>query len=152
MYLLNNRKWNPKTIVAVGGFIALAGKWFASYTTDIWLFIALYGILGGIGNGMSYMIPLVCTWEYFPKRRGLVTGIIVSGYGLGSFISAQGSTLLVNPESKNATIVINEDLRYFTWDVASRVPSMMRTLCAIWTVLTVSAVILISRPVKKEDE
>ena len=87
MYLLNDRGWGPKHIVAVGGFLALAGKWFASYTTSIWVFISLYGLLGGIGNGMSYMIPLVCTWEYFPKRKGLITGIIVSGYGLGSFIS-----------------------------------------------------------------
>ena len=65
-YLLNTRKWNPKLILTLGGFISLLGIFLSSFTTDLMTFILLYGILSGIGSGITYMIPLVCCWEWFP--------------------------------------------------------------------------------------
>lgn len=67
---------------------------------------------------MIYMIPLACGWEYFPDRKGLITGIVVGSYGMGSFIFSQISTHIINPHNADATIKINEDLKYFEWDVA----------------------------------
>tara|TARA_B110000285_G_C15057436_1_gene580398 strand:- start:916 stop:1077 length:162 start_codon:yes stop_codon:yes gene_type:complete len=49
-------------------------------------FVCSYGIMCGIGVGITYFVPLVCAWEYFPERKGLVTGIIVGAYGFGAFI------------------------------------------------------------------
>jgi OFA family oxalate/formate antiporter-like MFS transporter len=46
----------------------------------------LYGGMSGIGSGMNYLVPMVCCWEYFPKHKGTVTGIIVGAFGAGSFI------------------------------------------------------------------
>jgi len=45
-----------------------------------------YGVIGGIGCGINYMVPLVCAWDHFPNRKGLMTGIIVGAYGFGSFL------------------------------------------------------------------
>ena len=118
MYLLNYRKWTPRSIVFLGGFIALTGKFLSSFTVNIWLFITLYGFLGGIGNGITYMMPLVCSWEHFPERKGFVTGIIVGSYGLGSFIFNLLSTKLVNPHNEEATVVIDAETHYFEWSVA----------------------------------
>ena len=44
--------------------------------------------MNGLGCGMAYFVALICCWEYFPKRKGLVTGVILGGYGFGSFIFA----------------------------------------------------------------
>jgi MFS family permease len=117
MYLLNYRKWNVKTIIFVGGTVSLIGKFLSSYTANVYLFVALYGLLG-IGNGLTYMMPLVCCWEYFPERKGLITGIIVGSYGLGSFIFNLLSYKLVNPNNEAATIVIDADTHYFEFKVA----------------------------------
>lgn len=85
----------------------------------------LFGFVGGIGNGMTYMMPLVTGWEYFPNNKGLVTGIVESSYGFGSFTFNLLTRHIVNPENKEATIIINKDLRYFDWEVAQRVPGML---------------------------
>jgi MFS transporter, OFA family, oxalate/formate antiporter len=81
----------------LGGAISISGIYASTYSHNMWLFVALYGGLSGFGCSINYMIPLVCSWEYFPNKRGLVTGIIVGSYGLGSFIFTQISTHIANP-------------------------------------------------------
>ena len=85
-YLLRQRGWNPKSIILLGGSIAVSGIFASTFARDLSTFIFLYGVFGGIGIGLTYMIPLVCCMEYFPNNRGLITGIIESSYGFGSFI------------------------------------------------------------------
>jgi OFA family oxalate/formate antiporter-like MFS transporter len=53
------------------------------------------------------MVPLICSWEYFPDRKGLITGIIIGSYGFGSFLFTQLSTKLVNPNDAIATIEVH---------------------------------------------
>lgn len=60
------------------------------------LFTILFGVSFGICNGISYTIPLKVCWDHYPDRRGLVSGIIIGGFGLGSFIFGFVSTMLIN--------------------------------------------------------
>ena len=94
-YLLNKRGWNPKVVLALGATISLGGITASSYMTNFWAFLFLYGGLSGIGCGINYFIPMVCSWEYFPTRKGLITGIMVGSYGIGSFVYTQISTRIV---------------------------------------------------------
>ena len=150
-YLLNIKRINPKLIIFMGGTISLTGIFLSTFTHSLGMFVFFYGVFSGIGVGMMYMIPLVCGWEHFPERKGLITGIIIGAYGLGNFIFSQISTRIINTDNANATIFINEDLSYFEWDVASRVPYCLRIMCIIWAVQIAVGIILISRP-KEPDE
>lgn len=96
---------------------------------------------------MCYMVPLICGWEWFPKDKGLVTGTCLGGYGFGSFIFSQVSTALVNPkgESPELTDPENPDINFYDWDVAGRVPYMIRTLVYIWAGLALIGVLLVER-------
>ena len=110
----------------LGGTIAISGIYASSYTKDLASFIALYGICSGIGTGMTYMIPLVCCMEYFPNNKGLISGIIMGSYGLGSFIFNLVATEIVNPNGENADIKTDDpNLNLFSSDVANRVPMML---------------------------
>jgi MFS transporter, OFA family, oxalate/formate antiporter len=133
-YLINERQWNPKCILALGGSIAFTGIFAASFTTNLTTFVILYGACAGIGCGINYLIPFVCVWKYFPENKGLVTGIISGAYGMGNLIFSYLSTSLVNPNDAMATIYITDDLRYFEEDVAEKVPQMLRKLCSIWII------------------
>jgi hypothetical protein len=42
---------------------------------------------------------MMCAWEFFPENRGLVSGIIVAGFGFGSSITGKMSTMIVNPNN-----------------------------------------------------
>lgn len=99
------------------------------------------------------MLPMVCGWEYFPNRKGLVTGIAIGAYGFSSFVFNPIITMMINPNNREAKIVINDDLNFFEEDIAKRVPGTIRTLALIWTFLVVLSALLISRPnFEKADE
>ena len=87
-------------VILTGGSLAIVGYFAASMCTTFVPFIIFYGIVGAAGNGITYMVSLICGWEYFPERRGLVTGIIISAYGFGSFFvrSRWWITRGTNPE------------------------------------------------------
>lgn len=122
----------------------------ASFTSTLVPFTVLYCMLNGIGCGICYFVPLICSWEWFPKSKGLITGLILGGYGFSSFIFAQVSTRLVNPDNLLPTIYDEKNrVTYFGDQVADRVPYMIRTLATIWTVLVVISISLISR--KKQE-
>ena len=134
-------------MISSGAGLALAGLYTSSYVTTTEAYLVTYCLMNGLGCGMCYFIPLVCGWEYFPNRKGLVSGIILAGYGFSSFIFAHASTALVNPDHANPTISDPvSGVTYFDETVAMRLPKMMRTLTYTWTVIVIVSVCLISRP------
>ena len=50
-----------------------------------WLCLT-YGLAGGFGVGMGYVTAVTAVTKWFPKRRGLGSGIAVTGFGLGAVI------------------------------------------------------------------
>ncbi len=46
---------------------------------------------------MGYTAPLINGWNWFPNRKGLVTGAIVAGFGSGGFIFNRIGSKLINP-------------------------------------------------------
>jgi OFA family oxalate/formate antiporter-like MFS transporter len=90
--------WHPKLLVGIGGSLALTGTLCSSFTKKLAPYLSLYAGMNGIGCGMCYFVPLVCAWEYFPHKKGLMTGIIIGAYGFGSFFFSLLSTKLVNPD------------------------------------------------------
>jgi len=150
-YLMNDRKWNPKVVVLLGGCIYLGGSLISSFMTNFWLFLFFYGAFSGIGLGINYMIPMISCWDYFPERKGLITGIMVSFYGLSSFVNNGLSTLIVNPDNEKTYNTGAMDISFFHADVARRVPSMLRVLVIMWTAMLLLAVVFLSRPNKDSE-
>jgi OFA family oxalate/formate antiporter-like MFS transporter len=52
-------------------------------------------VVGGIGLGLGYIVPVAVLVKWFPDRRGLITGIAVGGFGAGALITAPVATRLI---------------------------------------------------------
>lgn len=80
---------SPRIVAMTGGFLWGLGVFLASFSAHKlwWLYLA-YGVLGGTGLGLGYIVPISILVKWFPDRRGLITGIAVAGFGSGSLISA----------------------------------------------------------------
>jgi MFS family permease len=50
-----------------------------------WLYLT-YGVVGGLGQGLGYVTPVAAVAKWFGSRRGLGTGLVVMGFGLGAFL------------------------------------------------------------------
>lgn len=64
----------------------------------------------GFGLGMAYLPAIVAVSFYFEKRRSLATGLAVCGSGLGTFIFAPLTNLLLEEYSWKGTILIETGL------------------------------------------
>jgi MFS family permease len=52
----------------------------------------------GLGIGFCYITPIKYGWEYFPENKGFVSGVIMSAFGMGSFIFSFVALAIVNPD------------------------------------------------------
>lgn len=55
----------------------------------------------GIGAGTAYTAPMTAGWKWLPSQKGLVSGIILTGYGVGGFLFNLLGTKLFNPNNLN---------------------------------------------------
>jgi len=55
-YLFNQKRISPKILIFCGGFTAVSGMLISTFVKNIWLFILTYGVMSGIGCGLSYLI------------------------------------------------------------------------------------------------
>ncbi|CAK9813728.1 Monocarboxylate transporter 12 [Anthophora quadrimaculata] len=83
-------------LVAILGSVISCGAFVLSYfSTSIEFLYISYGVLGGIGAGLIYVPAVITTGFYFERWRALATGIAVCGSGIGAFLLAPISDLLV---------------------------------------------------------
>lgn len=81
-------KKGPRVVALTGGFLYGLGVFLASYTSSLgWLYLT-YGVIGGIGLGFGYIVPVAVLVKWFPDKRGLITGIAVGGFGAGALVTA----------------------------------------------------------------
>lgn len=60
------------------------------------LFIVFtYGVLTGLGNGLGYVPVVAMARKWFPDRAGLVTGVVIFGYGGSAMLFAPLKTWLL---------------------------------------------------------
>ncbi|MCX7642048.1 MAG: OFA family MFS transporter [Elusimicrobiales bacterium] len=72
------------------GSLLITSSWVSSYfINSIICFVLTYGVLGGIGTGILYGVPLKIVSLWFSDKKGIATGITVAGFGLSSFIASQ---------------------------------------------------------------
>lgn len=98
-YIVSGRltdRFGPRIVVTICGFIFGTGYLLMSQITTIWQLYLIYGVVIAIGmsGGSVPMASTVTRW--FTKRRGLMTGIVLSGIGGGVMIGPLVSGLLIS--------------------------------------------------------
>jgi len=90
-----NRK-GPRIVALTGGVLYGLGVFLASFSDHkLWWLYLTYGVIGGIGLGFAYIVPVAVLVKWFPDRRGLITGIAVGGFGAGALVTAPVATHLI---------------------------------------------------------
>lgn len=88
-------KYGPTKMAIAGAAVLSIGLIVASRTTNIAILYIGYGLLGGAGIGIAYGIPIATCVKWFPDKRGMISGLAVAGFGLGSVFYAPVAIKLV---------------------------------------------------------
>lgn len=64
-------------------------------TSQYWLVVGGYGLVGGIGLGIGYISPVSTLIKWFPDKPGMATGIAIMGFGGGALIASPWSSQML---------------------------------------------------------
>jgi len=86
----------PAPVALTGALLFSAGILLSQYTQALWWLYLFYGVVVGFASGVGYTCPLAVGMKWFPDKRGLVTGLMVMGYGAGGALIAPLAGLLIH--------------------------------------------------------
>ncbi|MHB8163951.1 MAG: L-lactate MFS transporter [Methanoregula sp.] len=81
-------QYGPRNVTIVGGILTGLGWLLASFANSVPMLYVVYGIIGGVGVGIAYGVPVAVSARWFPDRRGLAVGLTVLGFGFSALITA----------------------------------------------------------------
>ena len=102
---LNNR-FGPRIIATLGGILYGLGVILAAFAApNIFILYLTFGIIGGIGIGLGYIVALAMLIKWFPDRRGFITGLAVAGFGAGALITSPVAAALITSVGLGSTFL-----------------------------------------------
>jgi len=85
-----------KWVITFGAIVIGTGLLVASRAATMWQIYAIYGFGTGVGVGFVYVPAVGVVQRWFVRKRGLATGIAVTGIGLGTLCVPPASAALIH--------------------------------------------------------
>jgi MFS family permease len=100
-------RMGPRIVVTILGSFVGWSFLLLSQVQTLWQFIIYFGIVGGMGASVLNTPIMATISRWFVKRRGLMTGLVQAGAGMGGFFLAPlTSWLILNYGWRHASFVI----------------------------------------------
>ena len=81
-----NDKFGPRMVMSVCGLLLGIGYLLMSQLEALWQLYLSFGLILGIGMGGSFVPLMTTVVRWFVLRRGMMTGIVTAGIGIGALI------------------------------------------------------------------
>jgi MFS transporter, OFA family, oxalate/formate antiporter len=85
-------RFGPRKLAVTGSLLYGLGYFLAALALR-WKSLALlwagFGVIGGVGLGLGYVTPVATVAKWFPDKKGLVTGMVVMGFGFGALMMSK---------------------------------------------------------------
>ncbi|MBA7577548.1 L-lactate transporter [subsurface metagenome] len=99
-------RFGPRIVMTLGGFLLGLGYLLMSQVSAIWQLYLFYGVVVGVGMSCAFVPPLSTVARWFVKRRGIMTGFVVAGIGIGTLIIPPAATWLIESWSWGTAYIV----------------------------------------------
>jgi len=99
-------RFGPRIVMTLGGFLLGLGYLLMSQVSAIWQLYLFYGVVVGVGMSGAFVPPLSTVARWFVKRRGIMTGFVVAGIGIGTLIIPPAATWLIESLSWSTAYIV----------------------------------------------
>jgi MFS family permease len=99
-------KYGCRAVCIAGSIVAFVGLVISIFAPNIYFMYFSFGLVSGLGLGLMYLPAIVSVNYYFEKRRSLAIGLAVCGSGVGTFIFAPVTQLLLSEYGWQGTVLI----------------------------------------------
>ena len=89
-------RWGARRLAIAGMLLVAAGLALAAVARSLTEVYVAYGLGVGLGIGLSYVPVVGSVQRWFLRKRGLASGLAVSGIGVGTLLMPPLATLLID--------------------------------------------------------
>ncbi len=101
-----NDRFGPRVVMTICGFLFGLGIILMSQVNTTWQLYLFWGVIVGIGISAMDVVPLSTTARWFVKKRGMMSGIVKCGTGLGILIMSLVASGLISAYSWRSSYII----------------------------------------------
>ena len=99
-------RFGPRIVITIGSCFIALGYLLMSTVNSEWQYYLYYGVLVSVGMGFM-VVPLLSTAaKWFTKKVGLVSGIVISGIGVGIVVMPQVANKLISAYNWRGSFII----------------------------------------------
>ncbi|XP_072932577.1 monocarboxylate transporter 12 [Epargyreus clarus] len=99
-------KYGFRVVTILGCVISSVAFALSYYATSVIYLYIVYGVIGGIGLCMIYTSSVLTVGFYFERWRALATGLSLCGSGVGTFVFAPVTKMLIDKYSWDTTLLV----------------------------------------------
>lgn len=99
-------KYGCRTMTILGGLVSAAGFILSYFANSVIVMYITFGIISGMGLGLTYITAVVSIAFWFEKRRNLAVGLGACGTGIGTFVYAPFTTMLLYEYGWRWTVIL----------------------------------------------
>lgn len=88
-----------RILTIMSALCALTSQLIIYFYTKYYLMIIAY-IFYGFSGSITYLPTLRNCWKYYPKKKGIISGILFSSCGLSTFLFTSIGDYIINPKAE----------------------------------------------------
>jgi OFA family oxalate/formate antiporter-like MFS transporter len=97
-------RFGARFLITSGAVLTGLGWVLTSYADSLLALYAAYGLFCGLGTGLVYVGVIGLMVRWFPDRRGLATGLVAAGYGMGALMTTFPIDSMIKASGYRATL------------------------------------------------
>jgi len=134
-----------RIVTIIASCCLLTSQIIIYFYTKYYLMIIAY-IFFGFAGSLTYLPTLRNCWKYFPKKKGIISGIVFSSCGLSVFLFTSIGDYIINPNAEGKI-----DSQFYSKEVAMRYHKYLKFYISSVIILGTLSSIL-SFPYKEEEK
>ena len=100
------RRIGPRATASLAGLLYGSGVILSGMAPSLATLYLAHGVLGGVGLGLGYIVPLAVLIGWFPDKRGFITGLAVMGFGFGALVTGPLATGMIASLGVQTTLMM----------------------------------------------
>ena len=89
------KRSGPRPVGIAAAILYGLGTMLTGTSHNLTTLYLTYGVIGGAGLGLGYIVPIATLVKWFPDKRGMITGLAVAGFGAGALVTAPVANSLI---------------------------------------------------------
>lgn len=109
-----------------------------------YVFVIMYAAGCGVLKGFYKQCSLIAGWSHLSGKKGLVSGIILGGYGVGGSIYGIYYHKYIDPLNVDPVEDPHDHELYFPKQIGARYPEVQKWVCLYIFIISLIAILMIS--------